>query len=85
VDGLGFVVLGEGSYSAAVVSCPASGQESERAGSGALVLSVRHKYLYYLIIINNNLINLYIINILFKYVEQHCFEEHFIPSSNYSA
>ena len=64
VDGLGFVILGEGSYSAAVVSCPASRQESKGARSGALILSVRHKYLYYLIIINHNLIFLYIINIL---------------------
>jgi hypothetical protein len=29
VDGLASVVLGEGSYAAAVVSCPASGQESK--------------------------------------------------------
>jgi hypothetical protein len=64
VDGLRFVVLGEGSYSAAVVSCPASRQESKGARSGALILSVRHKYLYYLIIINHNLIIHYIINIL---------------------
>jgi hypothetical protein len=35
-----------------VVSCPASRQESKGARSGALILSVRHKYLYYLIIIN---------------------------------
>jgi hypothetical protein len=64
VDGLGFIVLGEGSDTAAVVSCPASRQESKGARSGALILSVRHKYLYYLIIINHNLIFLYIINIL---------------------
>jgi hypothetical protein len=47
-----------------VVSCPASRQESKGARSGALILSVRHKYLYYLIIINHNLIIHYIINIL---------------------
>jgi len=42
MNGLGSIISGEGSYSSSVVSCPPSGEESERAVSWLLVLSVRH-------------------------------------------